>query len=118
MNNLRYSIIYVVIRPEITEQLSVGLIIVDGERTDVRVSKNKLKVLESLFPAIEYRFISRVINSLRKSGSIDSVQAVDYLSRYSNNLITVSPLQSIDIEPTEKNKEWLYKNYVYKGRLA
>lgn len=58
------------------------------------------------------------INSLRKSGSIDSVQAVDYLSRYSNNLITVSPLQGIDIEPTEKNKEWLYRNYVYKGRLA
>lgn len=40
MNNLRYSIIYAVIRPEITEQLSVGLIIVDGERTDVRVSKS------------------------------------------------------------------------------
>lgn len=118
MENLRYSIIYAVIRPEIAEQLSVGLIIVDGESTDVRVSKNKLKVLEGLFPANEHRFISRVINSLRKNGSIDSAKAVDYLSRYSNNLIAVSPLQCIDIEPTKKNKEWLYRNYVYNGKQS
>lgn len=113
MNRLRYSIIYAVIRPEISEQLSVGLIIVDGEHTDVRVSKNKLKALQGLFPANEHRFISRAVNSLKRNGSVDSVEAVDYLSRYSNNLITVTPLQSIDIEPTPKNKNWLYRNYVY-----
>ena len=32
---MRYSIIYAVIRPEISERISVGLIIVDGE-VDVR----------------------------------------------------------------------------------
>ena len=36
MNDLKYSIIYAVIRPEILEQVSVGMVIVDGEQIDVR----------------------------------------------------------------------------------
>lgn len=34
------------------------------------------------------------------------------VSRYSNNLLTVSPLETIDLEPTESNKKWLFDNYV------
>ena len=64
---MRYSIIYAVIRPEISERISVGLIIVDGDKVDVR---------------------------------------------YSNNLIAVSPLQTIDIEPTEQSKNRLFRNYI------
>ena len=110
---MKYSIIYAVIRPEISEQLSVGLIIVDGDKVHVRYSQKKLDVLKSLFPEKEHRFVSRVIGSLSKNRSISSADAVNYLSRYSNNLIAVSPLQSIDITPSEQNKEWLYRNYVY-----
>ena len=116
MNNLKYSIIYAVIRPEISEQLSVGLIIVDNDKTDVRVSRNKIEALKGLFPEKEQKFISRVMGSIEKNNSINSVDVVNYLSRYSNNLIAVSPLQSIDIEPTDKNKDWLYRNYVYRGK--
>ena len=67
---MRYSIIYAVIRPEISERISVGLIIVDGDKVDVR---------------------------------------------YSNNLIAVSPLQTIDIEPTEQSKNRLFRNYVFES---
>lgn len=67
MNKLKYSIIYAVIRPEISERISVGLIFVDGDKVDIR---------------------------------------------YSNNLIAVSPLQSIDIEPTEQSKARLFQNYI------
>lgn len=110
---MKYSIIYAVIRPEISEKLSVGLIIVDGDNVNIRYSQKKLDVLKNLFSEKEHRFVSRVIGSLRKNRSISSADAVNYLSRYSNNLISVSPLQSIDITPSEQNKEWLYKNYVY-----
>ena len=113
MNNLKYSIIYAVIRSEISEQLSVGLIIVDGDTLEVRYSQKKLNALKTLFSDKEYRFISRVITSLKKNKSINSVDAVNYLTRYSNNLIAVSPLQSIDVTSTEQNKEWLFRNYVY-----
>ena len=67
---MRYSIIYAVIRPEISERISVGLIIVDGDKVDVR---------------------------------------------YSNNLIAVSPLQTIDIEQTEQSKNRLFRNYVFES---
>lgn len=113
MNKLRYSIIYAVIRPEISEQISVGLIFVDGENVDMRYSNEKLKVLQGLFPKESYNFISRVVRSMGKNRSEYTVDMIDYLTRYSNNMISLSPLQSIDIMPTEQNKNKLYRNYVY-----
>ena len=38
MNKLRYSIIYAVVRPEISEQISVGLIFVDSDKVELRYS--------------------------------------------------------------------------------
>ena len=113
MNSLRYSIIYAVIRPEISEQLSVGIIIVDNQGIEVRYSQKKLSLLQSFFSEKESKFISKVINSLQRNNSVNSVEAVNYLTRYSNNLISVSPLQTIDIEPSEQSKNWLFRNYVY-----
>ncbi len=113
MNSLRYSIIYAVIRPEISEQLSVGLIIVDNQGIEVRYSQKKLSLLQGVFSEKESKFISRVINSLQRNKSLNSVDAINYLTRYSNNLITVSPLQTIEIEASEQSKNWLFRNYVY-----
>ena len=113
MSNLRYSIIYAVIRPEISEQVSVGLIILDSEQVDVRYSCKKLNALQGLFPEKEYRFVSRVVSQMRRNKRVNTVEDVNYLTRYSNNLIVFSPLQSIDIAPTEQNKNRLFRNYVY-----
>ena len=115
LNNMRYSIIYAVIRPEISERISVGLIIVDGDKVDVRYSQQKLDALRGLFPQKEYEFVSQVVTSMPTDGSVNSVAAIDYLSRYSNNLIAVSPLQTIDIEPTEESKNSLFRNYIYEN---
>ena len=67
MSDLKYSIIYAEIRPEISEQVSVGLIIVDDEQIDMH---------------------------------------------YSNNMITFSPLQGVDVAPTEDSKDWVFQNKV------
>lgn len=115
MDNLRYSIIYAVIRPEISERLSVGLIIVHGDKVDVRYSRQKLNALQTLFPEEEYKFVARVVNSMQRNQTANTPEAINYLSRYSNNLIAFSPLQTIDIEPTRKSIDKLYKNYVYDG---
>ena len=115
MDKLRYSIIYAVIRPEISEKISVGLIIVDGEHLDVRYSRRKLNALQWLFPEKEYRFVSKVVSQMKKRNRVTKAEDVSYLARYSNNLIAFSPLQSIDLAPSEQNKLWLYKNYVYDG---
>jgi len=113
MNKLRYSIIYAVRRPEISEQISVGLIFVDGDKVDMRYSNEKLKALHGLFPAESCAFISQVVRSMRLKQSQYTVDTIDYLTRYSNNLISLSPLQSIDVTPSEQNKVKLYRNYVY-----
>lgn len=113
MSNFKYSIIYAVIRPEISEQVSVGLIIVDGQQVEVRYSRQKLNALQGLFPEKEYKFVSRVVSQMSKNEKIDSIETINYLSRYSNNLIAFSPLQSIDVVPSKQNKELLFRNYVY-----
>ena len=115
MSNLKYSIIYAVIRPEISEQVSVGLIIVDGEQVDVRYSRQKLNALQGLFPEKECRFLSRVVSQMGRGKRVNTIVDVNYLTRYSNNLLAFSPLQTIDVAPTEQSKDWLFRNYVYEG---
>ena len=47
-NNLKYSIIYAVIRPEIAEKLSLGILTIEDEKVNVRYSQKKLDVLKML----------------------------------------------------------------------
>ncbi len=91
----------------------MGMIIVDGSKIDIRYSEDKLNALKYLYPKVKYNFITKAMRSLPKSNSITEKKDIDYLSRYCNNLIAVSPLQTIDLEPNEKNKDWLFSNYVH-----
>lgn len=91
------------------------MIIVDGNQIDMRYSPQKLNALQALFSEKEYNFISRVVSQMKKNRQIEAIGDINYLARYSNNLIAFSPLQTIDIETTEQNKKWLFRNYVYDG---
>ena len=110
---MKYSIIFAVIHPEIAERVSLGLIFVDGDKVEVRYSQQKLEAVRGLFSPKEYDFLSQVIRSMPTDGSVNSIEAINYLTRYSNNLIAVSPLQSIDIAATEQSKASLFSNYIY-----
>lgn len=112
MNKLKYSIIYGVIRPEISEQLSLGLIIVDNDEVKVRYSDKKLQLLQSLYTESEYEFVSKVLKSLTTNNVIQSTDLINYLTRYSNNLIAISALQDIDLDSSQESQDWLYHNYV------
>ena len=112
---MEFSIIYAVIRPEISERVSLGLIFVVGDKVDVRYSQQKLDAVRGLFPPKEYEFLSEVVSSMATDGSINSVKVINYLTRYSNNLIAVSPLQSIDIAATEQSKASLFSSYIYEA---
>ena len=63
-----YSIIYAVIRPEIAERISVGLIFVEGGKVDIRYSQQKLDALRNLFSQKEYEFVSQVVSSCLPTG--------------------------------------------------
>jgi len=109
MKSLKYSIIYAVIRPQIAEQLSVGLVIVDDDKVEVKYSKKKLSALKGLVSSQAYQSVSRVVSSLQRNGSLDSVEKINYATRYSNNLIAFSPLQTVETD----SKDWLFQEYIY-----
>jgi len=113
---MKFSILYALIRPEIKERLSIGIIIIKGNEVKIRYSEKKLKALKGLYPICQYKFIARSVRSLHKNKSIRTIESIEYLSKYSNNIIDVSRIESIDLEPTSQNEDWLYSNYVYKKR--
>ena len=110
-NNLQYSIIYADIRPEIKERLSLGVLTIEQDKVRVMYSQKKLGIVKQLYTPKEYKAISSIVrHGLRE---MTSVETLKYLTRYSNNLISFSPIQSIDKAQTNIDSEWLYKNYVY-----
>lgn len=110
---MRYSIIYASIRPEIAEQLSLGLVFLRKDGTlSIKYSKKKLLVLKYLYPKSTYNLITKVVESLKDT--ITDCKSFDYLIRYSNSFITFSNVETMDIEHTEENENWLYRQYVYK----
>ena len=112
MCKIKYSIISAVTKPQISERISVGIILIDDKSIDIRYSDKKLKALEYLYSKAEYNFVSDVVRSMYDKGSIKSIRDIEYLSRYSNNLINFSNVETIDLESTDKNKDWLFSNYV------
>ena len=111
---MRYSVIYVSTQPEGQEKISVGLIIVDGDTVEVKTSDKKIAVTEMLLSEKEYRYVSKTLKNMEKT--IKTVGEVDYLSRYSNNMIQVSPLKTVDVEATKESKDWVYNTHVFGRR--
>ena len=110
-NNLQYSIIYADIRPEIQERLSLGVLTIEQNKVKVYYSQKKLGIVKLLYTPKEYKAISSIVR--KELRELASVETLKYLTRYSNNLIYFSPIQSIDKSQANINGEWLYRNYVY-----
>ena len=110
-NNLQYSIIYAAIRPEIQERLSLGVLTIEQNKVKVYYSQKKLGIVKLLYTPKEYKAISSIVR--KELRELASVETLKYLTRYSNNLISFSPIQSIDKSQANINGEWLYRNYVY-----
>lgn len=109
---MKYSIIYASIRPDISERLSIGLALFGKEGVKVKYSDKKMQLLKIIFTKAQYKAILKTVKLM--NSRIKSEEDIDYLSRYSNNFITVSNVRRIDLEPTKRNEEWLYGHYVYK----
>lgn len=116
MSKLQFSKIYGVIRPEINERLSLGVIIVANDKIKIRYSRKKISVLKGLFSPKTYEQLNKVIHNISRNNTIDSVSAINYMSRYSNNLLSVSQLLTVDVAPDKKSEDWLYRTYVYDER--
>ena len=115
MNTLEYSIVYAMIRPEISERVSVGIIFCQGGQLEVKYSTAKLGVVKKLLSEVEYNYLRRVLTTVSAKKALESVSSIDYLNRYSNNILTVSGLRKVKMDSPHISKNRLYKMYVYKG---
>ena len=115
MNTLEYSIVYAMIRPEISERVSVGIIFCQDGQLEMKYSNAKLEVVKQLLSEAEYNYLRRALTTLSSKNALESVSSIDYLNRYSNNILTVSGLRKVKVDSPRISKDRLYKMYVYKG---
>jgi len=124
-----YTILSAVIRPEIQEKISVGLLLVSTNGLFFMCSKNKLSVVRSLIDNSLYKFLNETIrqidtaiaNEKADKGSIfidtpHSIQFsegyISYMNRYSNNLINFSAPIQIDLPSDNSLFQFLFNKYV------
>ena len=114
MNTLEYSIVYAMIRPEISERVSVGIIFCQDGQLEMKYSKAKLEVVKKLLSEAEYNYLRRALLTLSSKNALETVSSIDYLNRYSNNILTVSGLRKVKVDSPRISKDRLYTMYVYK----
>ncbi len=118
MDTLEYSIVYAVIRPEIRERISVGIIFCQEGDIEVRYSNVKLDAVKNLLPESDYKYVRRTLWSMSTKGRLESVANIDYLNRYSNNILTVSEIKKVRMDSSKLTRNKLYKMYVHDRQLS
>ncbi len=119
-----YTILSVVIRPEIDEKLSIGLIMINDSQVSFLVSENKLQIVKKLVSTNFFNGVktslklieNSIANNKRKRNNIQRVLELDiddksdvfnisyfnYLSNYNNNVISFSKPTFISLDYSKK----------------
>ncbi len=129
-----YTILSFNIKPEINERLSIGLIMIFGEKVFFRYSPYKLSIIqkltnrETLKATHTYlKLIEEAVASKRAFYSKDdlleikaeskydrlfSEQYIEYLSRYNNNLVSFTSPNFVELEGTDHLFDFLYIKFI------
>jgi len=129
-----YSIIFASIRKATQEKISLGFILFNEDMVLCKFSYSKLAALKHFLSKDEFKIVNESINVLEKkvrasseilhfnshslfkvSDSSFSVDYINYLSRYKNNLVTYLQPKKIDIEVSVENAMKLFDNLVGSG---
>lgn len=131
-----FSILSASIRPEIQEQVTIGLLLVGSDSIHFRYSKNKLSVVRELLSPVANKYLKETLKQIsfaadkeneRQKGIYAGVEAInksfslsylEYLSRYSNNLVTFSSPKVIELHSSEDLFVTLFKKYIDKDAFA
>ena len=103
-----YSIVSASIRPEINESLSIGFILIGEGGINVLFSDKKLNIAKQLMSKVRYNGLSLSVTEIKKlhtkleqtnnlwgknknvESNLISLDQINYLSNYSNNIILFS----------------------------
>lgn len=130
MKKSHFSILYAVIRPEIQERIAVGILLVDNSKVCFSFSKTKINALRELMPQHNYSYLKELLSNIKNS--IDqqnfddnkffgieqeikkpfSLGYLEYVSRYSNNILNFSAPKVIDMAASEILYDNLFKKYI------
>ena len=124
-----YSILSAVVRPEIQEKISIGLLLVSADELFFSFSKNKISILKSLLDPSLYKFLNETIRQIDLAVSSENLKKetlfanndhsiqfsesyLSYMNRYSNNLINFSSPVQIDLPANDNLYNFLFKKYI------
>jgi len=124
-----YSILSAVVRPEIQEKISIGLLLVTTSDVYFQFSKTKLSAVRTLLDSSLYKYLNETIKQIETTVSTEqstketlfaasnknrqfSQSYLAYMSNYSNNLINFSAPVEIDLEGNENLFNLLFNKYV------
>lgn len=128
-----YSILLVPLRPEIHEQVSVGLLLRNERRIYFQFSNQKLKWLKAQLSAESFRLLSHSLKAIEKVLNTDFEHQkesmylfpnetpidhswdrnyISYLSQYNHNLLIFTPPQSISLDANTESFEKLFHLFV------
>lgn len=125
-----FSILSASIRPEIQEQVAIGLMLVGSDHVHFRFSKNKLAVVKELISGQALKYLKDTLKQISMASDQEnekfkglfagsetinksfSLGYLEYLSRYSSNLLSFSPPKTIELPSNEGLFETLFKKYI------
>lgn len=130
----QYSILSVLIRPEIQEKISIGLLLFDTDEVYFSFSKNKLQISRELLSGSSYKILKEILENIERKVETDNLKQSDkkkfkiyknrvsdntfstsyisYLSKYSNNVISFTNPKEIYLEINNQNFSSLFRKYV------
>jgi len=124
-----YSILSAMVRPEIQEKLSIGLLLISTDEVFFLFSKTKLSAVRTLIDSSLYKYLNETIKQIEVAvysensvndtlfaGSDKNRQFsqgyLAYMNNYSNNLIHFSAPIEIDLPANEDLFNCLYNKYI------
>lgn len=124
-----YSILSAVVRPEIQEKISIGLLLVSTDEIFFSFSKNKINAVRTLIDPSLYKYLNETIRQIDSAVSSEnskkeslfakeghsiqfSSSYLSYMNQYSNNLINFSQPIEIDLPTNNDLYDFLFKKYI------
>jgi hypothetical protein len=127
-----YSILYMSLNTTLNERIGVGLIMSDGLEFSFKYSGEKLNALKNVIDKQKFNLIRSYLTAIEsevscfgeaktqlfennKTSSVWlSESYIDYLSKYSNNIIQFSAPKIIEIEYSGENFKRVFEKYVFR----
>jgi hypothetical protein len=125
-----FSILSVSIRPDIQEQIAVGLLLVGNDSVHFHFSKNKMAVIRELIPQTAWKFVKDTLRQISETtinqnedlkgiyagkqspDKVFSLSYLEYLGKYNNNLVAFTSPKVIELDADEKLFQILFKKYI------